>query len=66
MRQTHMILFKLFKPSFRNNLYGKNQVTINAIDAWNKPQTSFGETILKDLIPNKIKTILTKRMIDNY
>ena len=57
---------KLFKPSFRNNLYGKNQVTINATDAWDKPQTVFGDTILKDLIPNKIKTILTKRMIDNY
>ena len=27
---------KLFKPSLRTNLYGKNSITVNAIDAWNK------------------------------
>ena len=57
---------KLFKPSFRTNVHGKNSVTVNAIDAWNKAQTSLGDTILKDLIPNKIKTIIVKRMIDSY
>ena len=57
---------KLFKPSSCHNLYGKNSVTINAVDAWNKAQTSFGDTILKDLNPNKIKKVLTKRMIDSY
>ena len=46
---------KLFKPSFRTNLYGKNSITVNAIDAWNKAQTSLGDTILKDLTPNKIE-----------
>ena len=35
---------KLFKPSFRTNLYGKNSTTVNA---WNKAQTSLGDTILK-------------------
>ena len=63
---TSSATFKLFKPSFRTNLHGKNSITINAIDAWNKAQTYFGETILKNLTPNKIKTILRKRMIDNY
>ena len=57
---------KLFKPSFRTNLYGKNSITVNAIDAWNKAQTSLGDTILKDLTPNKIKTIIMKKMIDSY
>ena len=57
---------KLFKPSFRTNLYGKNSITVNAIDAWNKAQTSLGDTILKDLTPSKIKTIIIKRMIDSY
>ena len=56
---------KLFKPSFRTNLYGKNSITVNAIDTWNKAQISLGKTILKDLTPNKIKTIM-KRMIDSY
>ena len=57
---------KLFKLSFRTNLYGKNSITVNAIDAWNKAQTSLGDTILKDLTPSKIKTIITKRMINSY
>ena len=56
---------KLFKPSFRTNLYGKNSITVNAIDAWNKAQTSLGDTILNDLTPNKIKIIM-KKMIDSY
>ena len=55
---------KLFQPSFPTNLFGKNSIAINAIDAWNKAQTSLGDTILKDLTPNKIKTIIMKRMID--
>ena len=57
---------KLFKPSFCTNLYGKNSITVNAIDAWNKAQTSLADTILKDLTPNKIKTIIMKKMIDSY
>ena len=56
---------KLFQPSFCTNLHGKNSVAVNAIDAWNKTQTSLGDSIHKDLIPNKIKTIM-KRMIDSY
>ena len=57
---------KLFKLSFCTNLCGKNPITINAIDASNKAQASLGDTILKDLTPNKIKIILMKRMISSY
>ena len=57
---------KLFKPSFRTFLHGRNSVTVNAIDAWNKAQTSLGETILQDLTLSKIKTITMKRMADSY
>ena len=58
---------QLFKPSSGTNLYGRTSITENAIDAWNKAQISLGNTILKDLItPNKIKTIIMKRMIDSY
>ena len=60
------MLWKLFKPSFRTNLNGKNSITVNAIDAWNKAQTSLVDSILKDLTPYKIKTIIMKRMIDKY
>ena len=57
---------KIFKPYMiiGTNLYGKNSITINAIDTWNRGQISLGDTILKDLTPNKIKTIM-KRMTDN-
>ena len=44
------------KPSFRNSLYRKNSITLNAIDTWKKAQTFLGHTILKDLTPNKTKT----------
>ena len=27
---------KLFKPSFRTHLYGKNSITVSAVNAWNK------------------------------
>ena len=57
---------KLFKPSFRTNLNGKNLSTINTSDTWNKAQTSLGNTILKDLASNKIKTIIMKRMVGSY
>ena len=57
---------KLFKPSFRTTLYGKDSITVNAIDPWNKAQTSLGDTIFKDLTANKIKTIIMKKMIDSY
>ena len=57
---------KLLKPSFRTFLHGRNSITVNATDAWNKAQTSLGETILKDLTFNKIETITIKRMTDSY
>ena len=57
---------KIFKPYMiiRTNLYGKNSITINAFDTCIRGQISLGDTILKDLTPNKINTIM-KRMTDN-
>ena len=40
---------KLFKPSFRTILYGKNYITLSAVNAWNKIQTAFGDVIFKYL-----------------
>ena len=57
---------KLFKPSFLTNLYGKNSITVNAIDPWHKAQISLSDTIFKDLTPNKIKTTKRKRTIEIY
>ena len=59
---------KLFKPSFRTNLYGKNSMTIiSAVNAWNQIQTASGNVILKNLTTTQIKTLLlTKKCIEKY
>ena len=57
---------KLFKPFFCTNLYGKSSITANAIDAWNKAQISIGDTALKDLAHDKIKTVTMKRITRSY
>ena len=57
---------KLFKPPFRKNLYGKNSITISAVNAWNKIQIAFGDVILKNLTTSQIRTLLTKKCIDKY
>ena len=57
---------KLFKSSFRTNLYGKNSVTISAVNAWSKIQTAFGNVILKNLTTTQIKTLLPKKCIEKY
>ena len=57
---------KLFKPSFCNNLFGKNSIIINAINAWNKAQTTLGDTIPKGLTHNKLETVLMKTMADSF
>ena len=57
---------KLLKPSFRTILYGKNSITLSAVNAWNKIQTAFGDVILKYLPTTQLKTLLTKKSIDKY
>ena len=55
---------KLFKPSFRSNLYWQNSITISAVNTWNKIQTAFGNTIWKNLTTSQIKTLLTKKCFE--
>ena len=57
---------KLFKPSFRTILYGKNSIILSAVNAWNKIQTAFGDVILKNLTTTQLKNLLTKISIDKY
>ena len=47
-------------------LYGKNYLTISAVNAWNKIQTAFGNVILKNLTTTQIETLLTKKCIEKY
>ena len=57
---------KLFKLSFQTNLYGKNPITISAVNAWNKIQAALGDVNLKNLTLIQVKTLLTKKYINKY
>ena len=49
---------------FRTNLHGKNSITISAVNAWNKIQTTSGDIILKNSTTTQIKNLLTKKFIE--
>ena len=66
VRQPHLLLANYLNLLSTLTYMEKNSITINGIEAQSKAQTSLGNTILKDLTPNKIKIIIMKRMIDGY
>ena len=49
---------KLFKPSYRTDSYGKNSITLRAIDSWNKTQYQLSYLSLKTFSTTKIKNLL--------
>ena len=53
---------KIFKPSYRTDSYGKNSITLGAINSWNKTQHQFSDLSLKTFSPTKIKSLLFKKM----
>ena len=57
---------KLFKHSFRTNIYGKNSIAMSPVNAWNKIQTVFENAILKNLTTTQNKTFLSKKQIEKY
>ena len=57
---------KIFKPSYRSDSYGKNSITLGAINSWNKTQCQFTNLSLKTFSPTKIKTLLFKKCIGKY
>ena len=57
---------KIFKPSCRADSYGKNSITIGAINSWNKTQHQFSNLSLKAYSPTKIKSLLFKICIGKY
>ena len=46
--------------------YGKNSITIGAINSWNKTQHQFSNLSLKTYSPTKIKSLLFKKCIGKY
>ena len=49
-------LIKLF---YKTKRYGKYSITVSAVESWNKIQKQLKDLLLKDLSPNKIKTIVS-------
>ena len=57
---------KIFKPSYTTDSYGKNSITLRAINSWNKTQHQFSDLSLKTFSPTKIKSLLFKKCIGKY
>ena len=62
-RSTQGNLVKLF---YRADRYGKYSITVNAVESWNKIQKQLRSILLKDLSPNKIKTVVTNFYFKSY
>ena len=54
---------KLF---YKTNGYGKYLVTVSAVESWNTIQKQLKNMPLKDLSPNKIKTVVTNFYFKSY
>ena len=54
---------KLF---YKTDIYGKYSITVSAVESWNKIQKQLKSILLKDLSPNKIKTVVTNFYFKSY
>ena len=57
---------KLQKYLYRTKTYGKNSITISAIESWNNSQNNPKTISLRLLTPNKIKVLLSNEYLKNY
>ena len=48
------------------NRYGKYSITVSTVELWNKIQKHLKNMQLKDLSPNKIKTVVTNFYLKSY
>ena len=56
----------LTKFFYKTNKYGKYSITVSAVDVWNKIQRQLKNKLLKDLPPNKTKTIVSNFYFKSY
>ena len=56
----------LMKFFYKTNRYGKYSITISDIESWSKIQEQLKNMLLKDLLPNKIKTVVTNVYFKSY
>ena len=57
---------KLQKHSYGTNTYGKNSITVSAIESWNDSQHYVKTTSLRLMTPNKINLLLSHEYLKNY
>ena len=48
----------LSKRFYKTKRYGKHSITVSEVGSWNKIQNQLKDVLLKQLTPNKIKTIV--------
>ena len=56
-------LTKLF---YKTNKYEKYSITVSAVESWNKIQKQLKNILLKDLPPNKTKTVVSNFYFKSY
>ena len=54
------------KSSYRTNGYGKYSIIASAADSWKKIQEQLKATLLKDISPNIIKTVVSNFHLESY
>ena len=56
----------LIKPFYKTKRYGKYSINVGAVDSRNKIQKQLKDLLLRDLSPNKIKTIFSDLYLKSY
>ena len=57
---------KLINLFYKASRYGKYSIIVSAVESWNKIQKHLKNTLLKDLSPNKIKTVVSNFYLKLY
>ena len=56
----------LMEYFYKTNGYGKYSIIVSAVESWNTIQKQLKNMLLKDLSPNKIKTVVTNFYFKSY
>ena len=66
LRSTSSKQGNLIKLFYKTKRYGKYSITVSAVESWNKIQKQLKDVLLKQLSPNKIKTIVSDFYLKSY
>ena len=56
----------IIKIFYKTKRYGKYSITVSAVESWNKIQKQLKNMLLKNLSPNKIKTVVSNFYLKSY